>query len=214
MCPCWSASQYPDRGDAGYDVPRLVFLLKDLPVQVLGHMCSDRVLRRAAPRREPAVRGRPPRHGGEFVLGAPAAWNTPDAQTVTATRLYGTATATATARAWDRLHPRLTHRSAWTAEPDALPVIEDTVAWQWQAAPKGGFHVLRHTYASLMLEAGESVVTLARWLRHSSPAITLGYYAYFMPEAGSKGRGAIDGALGERGGRRANRNPPDSPQHR
>ncbi|MFD3534891.1 hypothetical protein [Streptomyces sp. NPDC058664] len=51
-----------------------------------------------------------------------------------------------------------------------------------------------------MSEAGESVVTLARWLGHSSPAITLGYYAHFMSEAGSKGRGTIDGLLGERGG--------------
>ncbi|MFJ4901940.1 integrase [Streptomyces sp. NPDC088727] len=50
-----------------------------------------------------------------------------------------------------------------------------------------------------MLEAGESVVTLARWLGHSSPAITLGYYAHFVPEAGSKGRGAIDGLLGKGG---------------
>ncbi len=50
-----------------------------------------------------------------------------------------------------------------------------------------GFPVLRHTYASTMLEAGESVVTMARWLGHSSPAITLGYYAHFMPDAGSKG---------------------------
>ncbi|OWA17625.1 hypothetical protein B9W61_31750 [Streptomyces sp. CS057] len=33
----------------------------------------------------------------------------------------------------------------------------------------------------------------------SSPAITLGYYAHFMPEAGGKGRGAIDGLLGEGG---------------
>ncbi|MFE5947969.1 NF041680 family putative transposase [Streptomyces sp. NPDC056480] len=109
--------------DAGYDVPRLAFLLKDLPVQVLGRMRSDRVLRRAVPPREPGVRGRPPRHGGEFVFGDPATWNTPDAQTVTATRLHGTATA----RAWDRLHPRLTHRSAWTAQLGALPVIEGTV---------------------------------------------------------------------------------------
>ncbi|WP_238442300.1 hypothetical protein [Streptomyces pratensis] len=37
-----------------------------------------------------------------------------------------------------------------------------------------------------MSEAGESVVTLARWLGHSSPVITLGYYAHFMPEAGSR----------------------------
>ncbi|CUU59755.1 DDE superfamily endonuclease [Parafrankia irregularis] len=51
--------------DAGYDVPRLAFLLRDLPVQVLGRMRSDRVLRRAAPPRTPGTYGRPPRHGGE-----------------------------------------------------------------------------------------------------------------------------------------------------
>ncbi|MFD6435863.1 tyrosine-type recombinase/integrase [Streptomyces venezuelae] len=84
--------------------------------------------------------------------------------------------------------------------------------WQWEAAPKDGFHVLRHTYASIMLEAGESVVTVARWLGHSSPAITLGYYAHFMPEAGSKGRTAIDGLLGRHGDPHAVRNSPDSPQ--
>ncbi|MEU9154200.1 tyrosine-type recombinase/integrase [Streptomyces sp. NPDC048417] len=79
--------------------------------------------------------------------------------------------------------------------------------WQWEAAPKDGFHVLRHTYASIMLEAGESVVTLARWLGHSSPAVTLGYYAHFMPEAGSKGRTAIDGLL-----ERETRMPVETPQ--
>ncbi|WP_405674077.1 hypothetical protein OG848_36730 [Streptomyces canus] len=47
--------------------------------------------------------------------------------------------------------------------------------------------MLRHTYASVILEAGESVVTLARWLGHSSPTITLDYYAHFMPEAGRQG---------------------------
>ncbi|KUL43791.1 hypothetical protein ADL22_12935 [Streptomyces sp. NRRL F-4489] len=55
--------------------------------------------------------------------------------------------------------------------------------WQWEAAPKGGFRVLRHPYASVLLEAGETVVTVAQWLGHSSPVITLGYYAHFMPEA-------------------------------
>ncbi|WP_405550849.1 hypothetical protein OG215_39420 (plasmid) [Streptomyces globisporus] len=43
---------------------------------------------------------------------------------MTETRLYSTATA----RAWDRLHPRLSHRSAGgTAQLGALPVIEGTV---------------------------------------------------------------------------------------
>ncbi|MEU3707966.1 tyrosine-type recombinase/integrase [Streptomyces anulatus] len=79
------------------------------------------------------------------------------------------------------------------------PRAEGAKAWQWAAAPKDGFHVLRHTYASIMLEAGEPVVTLARWLGHSSPSITLGYYAHFMPEAGSKGRGIIGGLLGKGG---------------
>ncbi|MFK4212867.1 hypothetical protein [Streptomyces sp. NPDC030920] len=54
------------------------------------------------------------------------------------------------------------------------PRAEGAKAWQWAAAPTGGFPVLRHTYASITSEAGESVVTLARWLGHSSPAITLG----------------------------------------
>ncbi|MEV4448279.1 site-specific integrase [Streptomyces mirabilis] len=68
---------------------------------------------------------------------------------------------------------------------------------RWKASRKDGFHVLRHTYASVILEAGESVVTLARWLGHSSPTITLDHYAHFMPEAGGKGRGAIDALLGQ-----------------
>lgn len=66
---------------------------------------------------------------------------------------------------------------------------------RWKASRKDGFHVLRHTYASVILEAGESVVTLARWLGHSTPTITLDFNAHFMPEAGGKGRGAIDALL-------------------
>ncbi len=42
--------------------------------------------------------------------------------TVTDTRLYGQATA----RSWNRLHPRLTRRAAWLGSGD-LPVIEGTV---------------------------------------------------------------------------------------
>jgi hypothetical protein len=49
--------------DAGYGAPRLAFLLKDLPVQILARMRSDRVLRRACPPRPPGTMGRPPRHG-------------------------------------------------------------------------------------------------------------------------------------------------------
>ncbi|MGW0137562.1 NF041680 family putative transposase [Streptomyces calvus] len=109
--------------DAGYDAPRLAFLLRDLPVQVLARMRSDRVLRRPVPPRRPGTMGRPPRHGGEFVFGQPDTWGTPDTQTVTDTRLYGTALA----RSWNRLHPKLTHRSSWAAADGTLPIIEGTV---------------------------------------------------------------------------------------
>ncbi|EWC64446.1 hypothetical protein UO65_0053 [Actinokineospora spheciospongiae] len=43
--------------------------------------------------------------------------------TRTDTRLYGTATA----HAWNRLHPRLTHRAAWIDHDGSLPIIEGTV---------------------------------------------------------------------------------------
>ncbi|MEU9183624.1 integrase [Streptomyces sp. NPDC048484] len=56
--------------------------------------------------------------------------------------------------------------------------------------------MLRHTCVSIMLEAGEFGVTPAWRFGRSSPAITLGYYAHFMPDAGSKGRTAIDGLFG------------------
>ncbi|TVZ75926.1 phage integrase family protein [Streptomyces sp. BK340] len=57
------------------------------------------------------------------------------------------------------------------------------------------FHVLRHTYASAQLEAGESVVSLSTWLGHSSPKITLDHYAHFMPGAGQRGLAAMDAWL-------------------
>jgi len=120
----WSAGD-PDVlivADAGYDAPRLAWLLRDLPVQVLCRMRSDRVLRRAVAPRVPGSHGRPPRHGGEFIFGDQASWGEPDVATVTQTRLYGQAIV----RAWDRLHPRLTRRAAWMGSAD-LPLIEGTV---------------------------------------------------------------------------------------
>ncbi|MTD59690.1 transposase, partial [Amycolatopsis sp. RM579] len=109
--------------DAGYDGPRLSFLLDDLPVAMLVRMRSDRVLRRPAPPHTPGTLGRPRRHGGEFVFGDPATWGPPDITTHADTRLYGPATA----RAWNRLHPRLTHRTAWVAHAGKLPILEGTL---------------------------------------------------------------------------------------
>jgi hypothetical protein len=109
--------------DAGYDVTRLAFVLADLPLEVLGRIRSDRVLRRPAPPRLPGTNGRPPKHGGEFALAKPATWPEPQHTTTTATTRYGTATASS----WDRLHPRLTHRTCWIDHEGELPVVEGTL---------------------------------------------------------------------------------------
>lgn len=109
--------------DAGYDVTRLAFVLADLPVEMLGRIRSDRVLRLPIPPRIPGTNGRPPKHGGEFDLKDQATWPAPAVTTMTDTTSYGKAEATA----WDRLHPRLTHRAAWLDHPGPLPVIEGTL---------------------------------------------------------------------------------------
>jgi hypothetical protein len=109
--------------DAGYDVARLAWLLADLPVEVLGRLRSDRVMQLPAPLRQPGMVGRPRKHGGELALADPATWPAPQITTTTVTSRYGMAAAAA----WDQVHPRLTHRSAWLDHDGDLPVIEGTL---------------------------------------------------------------------------------------
>ncbi|MEU3356313.1 NF041680 family putative transposase [Streptomyces sp. NPDC037389] len=110
--------------DAGYDAPRMAHLPRGLPVEVLGRMRSDRVMRKPVP--VPWISapqgGRPPKHGTEFRFAKPNTWGEPDAATTQLTDRYGTARA----MAWDRIHPRLTTRSAWIDHTGELPVTEGT----------------------------------------------------------------------------------------
>ncbi|HEX2300154.1 MAG TPA: NF041680 family putative transposase [Pseudonocardiaceae bacterium] len=109
--------------DAGYDITRLAFVLADLPVELVGRIRSDRVLRLPKPPRLPGTNGRPPKHGPEIALDKPATWPEPAQTTVTETTRYGTAVATS----WDRVHPRLTRRACWLDHVGELPVIEGTL---------------------------------------------------------------------------------------
>jgi hypothetical protein len=109
--------------DAGYDVPRLACQLSGLPVELLGRLRSDRVMQLPAPPRRPGAAGRPRKHGGELALADPATWPPSQVTTSTATSRYGTAITAA----WDRVHPRLTHRSAWLDHHGPLPVIDGTL---------------------------------------------------------------------------------------
>ena len=76
-----------------------------------------------APPRQPGTNGRPRKHGRELALSDPAACPDPQVTTRTVTSRYGTARAAA----WDRVHPRLTHRAAWLDHDGPLPVIEGTL---------------------------------------------------------------------------------------
>ena len=109
--------------DAGYDVTRLAWLLADLPVDLLGRLRSDRVMQLPAPPPRPGALGRPRKHGGELALADPATWPAPQLTTSPVTTRYGTAVAAA----WDRVHPRLTHRAAWLDHQGDLPVIDGTL---------------------------------------------------------------------------------------
>lgn len=87
--------------DSGYDVTRLAWMLRDLPVELVGRLRSDRVMQLPTPVRRPGTNGRPPKHGPEFRFTDPRSWPAPAVATVTATGNYGKAEA----QAWDRVHP-------------------------------------------------------------------------------------------------------------
>ncbi|WP_406385426.1 NF041680 family putative transposase [Streptomyces sp. NBC_01618] len=134
--------------DSGYDVTRLAHVLADLPVEVAGRLRSDRVMLRDAGERRSGPRGGQPRkHGGVFTLKKPDSWHEPETTTTTDTTRYGKTEATA----WNRMHPRLTHRGPWLDHDGELPLVHGTLirlkveylpgdrdpkpVWLWSSAP-------------------------------------------------------------------------------
>jgi integrase len=85
------------------------------------------------------------------------------------------------------------------------PVRRDTFNHVWrQAVRKAGMmphrdptgtHQLRHRYASMLLAGGVDVRTLAEYLGHSDPSITLRTYSHLLPSAADRARRAIEDAL-------------------
>lgn len=113
--------------DAGYDGPRLAWLLRDLPYRYL----PDAFRPGPAPdstTRISGTNGRPCRHGAQFIIADPATWGSPDVATTIETRLYGQAIAPA----WDRLPSGVIPKPVWLwwSGIDATPADVDRI---WQA---------------------------------------------------------------------------------
>jgi hypothetical protein len=109
--------------DAGYDVTRLAWLLRDVPVIVAGRLRSDRVFHLPAPARLPGQVGRPGRHGPVIDLDQPQTHPASSVSTVTETSRYGKAFADA----WDKAHQQLQRRAAWANHEGQLPTVRGTL---------------------------------------------------------------------------------------
>ncbi|MGB3762211.1 MAG: tyrosine-type recombinase/integrase, partial [Ornithinimicrobium sp.] len=58
-----------------------------------------------------------------------------------------------------------------------------------------GMHALRHWYASVLLDAGESIRAVSEYLGHSDPGFTLRTYTHLMPTSSERTRTAVDAAF-------------------
>jgi integrase len=84
---------------------------------------------------------------------------------------------------------------------DGSPQPPDAFGTTWNRLTKRlgievSFRGLRHTHASQLIDHGVDVVTIARRLGHSSPAITLQVYAHLFRKDDGKAADAINAALG------------------
>ncbi|CAL9547722.1 hypothetical protein SUDANB1_04362 [Streptomyces sp. enrichment culture] len=100
-----------------------------------------------------------------------------------------------------RSHRSLGSRAPRSASPSetrqrsSTGVIPKAKSREHAAAREHGMHALRHFYASVLLDAGESVNALAEYLGHSDPGLTLKVYAHLMPSSRGRARKALGKAL-------------------
>lgn len=103
------------------------------------------------------------------------------------------------------------HLAAFPAEPEGFvftlrgePIRRSAFGHVWRPAvaaaglPTGTtFHALRHYYVSLLIAAGEDVVTVQRRVGHKSATTTLDTYGHmFGTDADERTRDAVDRAFG------------------
>lgn len=64
-----------------------------------------------------------------------------------------------------------------------------------ETSRENGMHALRHHYASVLLDAGESIKAVSEYLGHSDAGFTLRTYTHLMPASAERTRKAVDDAF-------------------
>ncbi|MGW2326401.1 tyrosine-type recombinase/integrase [Streptomyces sp. NPDC001700] len=113
-------------------------------------------------------------------------WLKPDGPTVTKELLF-------TGRAGRAVRSSHFDDHLWKPALAAAGFIpEPEKGERYQAAREHGMHALRHFYASVLLDAGESIRALSTYLGHSDPGFTLRVYTHLMPSSEGRTRRAVD----------------------
>src|SRR5262249_8481018 len=104
-------------------------------------------------------------------------------------------------------------RAAVGKAPDSAPVFATadgghlspnaiTKAWPPAMAaigmPAATLHSLRHTHASMLINAGLDILTISRRLGHSSPTITLNVYGHLIHGGDDRAAQIMDAAFGSK----------------
>lgn len=112
------------------------------------------------------------------------------------------------------------HLAAWPAVTvalggDAVPLVVSTRertalarpyfnSYVWKRAlgaadiesrRENGMHALRHFFASVLLDSGESIKAVSDYLGHADPGFTLRTYTHLMPASTERTKSAIDAAF-------------------
>jgi integrase len=106
-------------------------------------------------------------------------WETPDGELRTARLLLYT-------RERKALHRRHFNAYVWKTALAAVGI---------EPSRANGMHALRHFYASVLLDAGESIKALSEYLGHSDPGFTLRTYTHLLPASDQRTRHAVDKVL-------------------
>ncbi|MET9806603.1 tyrosine-type recombinase/integrase [Streptomyces halstedii] len=115
-------------------------------------------------------------------------WRKPEGPKVTARLLF---TNTANGIVW-RSNFNIQEWKPALALAGLIPGARDG---KYDSAREHGMHALRHFYASVLLDAGESIKAVSQYLGHTDPALTLRVYAHLMPTSQDRTRRAVDALL-------------------